>query len=418
MKPSFSRLRGDVVLGTLDQGAASVLAFVFHVIAARVYDNSVYGWLVLVWGGVALAVLVWRAAIGVPFVVEYSEASVSHRVFLLDLLRASTRPAQLLLLAIAGGLGAFGVAFEHALAVPSQLAAASAFLLFACLHRETWRHALLGGLETGRLAVLGVVANLTAVALFSWAALSRDLAASVSLMALGGGMLLGVLVARPQVERLPHVRLDLVVVTRWWRFGQHILLGVLSTTGATQLILWWLLFFRGDEHVAIFGAVFAAVSLPRPVLNAITAVLTPSLARIRGSKWEGWRARRTMLTGGAAGALFVLCAVLFGPSLMAILFPTIPAAERSLIGVLALVVVFEGVNAIVRGVIRGGGHPRIESSAAIVGGGTGLAIGLVTVPLFGLGGAAVALLLMQVGFAGRGVVVLRALGAAEGAAVA
>jgi len=346
------------VPATVDQGAASALALVFHFVAARVYPLETYGWLVLVWSTIAFGVLFWRALLGVPFVVRYSAAEPVRRPALFDVLAGAT-------LRLIGGLGVVAVLIGMGATVgvdPSLqgagLFAAGAVVLAASLYRETWRHLLIADLEAPSLGVLGAMANGVAALAFALAAFWAGWPAGGALVALGVGVVAGVRVVRPRHQPAvgsPTLAADL---RDWWSFGRHIVLGVLCTNGVAQVVVWWLLATHGEGEVALFGAASVLAGLPRPALSATTAILTPRIARetrVDGDPVQG----RHQILGATFLAALGLAALgaLLGPIVMSVVFPSVPGADAPLIGVLAAVFAVDVGNALLRCPFLGDGRP-------------------------------------------------------------
>jgi len=396
---SRRRFGADLILGTLDQGAASVLGLAFHILAARVYSASTYGWLVMVWSTVAFGVLLWRAALGVPFVVEYSESRARPGPDPFGSLWSLSRRVQGVFLLSCSMFLALMLGVVRAGDSPLVLMASGGLLLAALLERELWRHRLIADLHTTRLGVLGVVANFGAAGCFAVATVVFGFSAYTAIFVLALAVVFGTTLVRPGEKAIgvPEALWD--VTRRWWRFGRHILLGVVCTTGASQLVLWLLLVFRGDSVVGTFGAVFALAGLPRPAINAVTAILTPSVARSATRDQHG-RLGRLSLLGAVTvtGVVFVTAGVLVGPDLMTLLFPTVQMVEMEVIIVLSLVVTLEGGNAALRGIFRGAGRPDQEARSAIAGATAGVLAAAVLIPLFGILGAALSLLATQAAF--------------------
>lgn len=394
-------LRGDVVLGTLDQGAAAVLAFLFHALAAAVFPVVTYGWLVLVWGAVGFGVLAWRAVVGVPFVVRYSDRTTVGRESLYALVRTITSRLQWVLVVGAAFLLVVAWIRGGSPSSPTVLFAGGGVILAAALLRELWRHRYIADLDTRGLGWLGTASNLTAVAAFAVASVVVRASPLASMLSLAAGLAAGALLAQPSIKRAQGAEILTSFFRTSWAFGRHIMLGVASTSGATQVVLWALLVASGEGEVAVFGAVMALAGLPRPAMNAVTAVLTPRVAG--GLPWKGRDAAGSMrwiIVGGvvAGGLILAGIAAWLGPPLMRLLFPSVPVAGVEVMVILAIGIAAEGGNAVFRGMFRGSGRPEVEARCAVAGAGVGLLSTATLVPIMGITGAAVAVSAIQVGF--------------------
>jgi len=393
-----SGIRTDVLFGTLDQGAAAVLAFLFHAVAAAVYPVAVYGWLVLVWGAIGFGVLSWRALIGVPFVVQYNEVADRDRPGLFSTVTIVTGRLQVALFVFATALVTWRFP-AHGASEAAVLFGGGAFTLGFALSRELWRHKFIADLETRRLGGLGLASNLGGVAFFIIATFGLGQPPLTALVLLGVGIGLGAGVARDRGRKdTDPLRKAPPFFETAWAFGRHIMLGVVSTSGATQLVFWSLLMLAGEDEVAVFGAVVALAGLPRPALNAVTAVLTPRVARgLRDASAAParWRILGAVTMAALASAVF---AALVGPPTMRLLFPSVPTAKVVVMVVLAVGIAIEGGNAVLRGIFRGVGAPDLEARGAVAGAVVGLIAAAAALPAWGVTGAAIAVSAMQLAF--------------------
>lgn len=385
----------DHVYASIDQVSASLLTFVFHIIAARAFSTDVYGWLVLIWGATGSFILLWRAAIGVPFVIEYSSAVEKGQPGLIRVLQTGSAAVRRALLAASAVLTALWVGWGRA--EPILLFGAGAILLAALIYREEWRHVLIADLWSDRLGRLGVVSNLVGAIFFAVACLVLRSSPFAAVVMLAGGIAIGIELTRPRSYAAGDGNLVVAALRRWWLVGKDVLIGVLSVNGVSQILLWLLLISGGERDVAIFGAVMALIGFPRPVINAITAVLTPQVAR---EKSTGNHVAPEVLSTGVRvvsvlGVIFLIGCLLLGSTMVHVAFPSLPSPTTTLIGFLAVAMVFESANGILRGALRGSGLASVERKASVIGSLCGTVVGLALVPWIASTGAAAAYASMQ-----------------------
>lgn len=392
-----------------DQLASSLLGFLFHVIAARVYIASTYGWMVMGWSIVGFGLLAWRAALGVPFVVEYSASRLAAQGSILVIFRRAVVASQVAVLALAITVLAISEYSTRIDAGFGKILAASGFLLATMLQREHWRHVLLANSQSLRLGILGAFSNIFAAAGFIVAAVVIGWSASLAMITMGICVTIGTVFLQPKVPNGARDESFSIVIRRWWLFGKHVMAGVFATLGGTQLVLWLLFMYHEPASVAVLGASMALMGLPRPAIGAATAIITPEIARQRVSAPIGssTSSKPAVTIVVSVGVVFVIFACVLGPRLMQAVFPTVPAPSVLILGLLAAMVSVEGGGAILKGVFRGDGTPEIESRAALHAAGVGLLLAVLLVPWGGLIGAVVVLLIVQLTFVLSGYVAWR-----------
>lgn len=381
---------------SIDQFSASLLGFLFHLVTARHYGTKEYGWLVLMWGVGAFLVLLWRGLLGVPFVVDASsQDDPDSRATERGRLWKWTKRA---CVASLGG-SVLMAAVALTISAPSgisPLLVAAGFLVGAFLYREAWRHILISELRTGELGTLGLASNgLAALALFL-VVVTLGQAPWLAVSVLAVASVVGVLLVRPRDLSIGHDE-PTYGIARWWSFGRHIVLGVLALNGTSQALLWLILFFHDESVVAVFGAVMALSGLPRPVINAVTAILTPrvAIASRSNSDDESPGAGRLLLGVIVVAPLLGFGGAYLGPFALELLFPTIPVASGLLVGLLMGSVGLEAGNGVLRGLLRGRGLPQGEAAAAAAAAVVGAGVGLAAIGPMGPEGAAIAVIALQ-----------------------
>jgi hypothetical protein len=397
----------------IEQGVAGFGALVFHVVAARVYGAAMYAWLFVVWGGVAFGVLVYRAALGVPFVVEHAGLAPGGRRVAVRSLALATQWVQLALCLGAGIMLAAAHMLAEPIRVKLAVGASGALLLAAMLDREMRRHLLLADLRNVRAAAVGVSAAAVGTLAFVMLSIGGSGSPALAVTSLAAGAYVGGWLLRPrqeirscEVNVVPHIR-------AWWRLGAGVLAGVMAVTGGAQAMIWILMFQHGAEAVASLGAAVAIIGLPRPAFSALTTVLTPRVAhRVESEGRQAGKlalpSRRWVAAVIVTTVTGVIVAVGVGSILTEALFPTVAPPSKALLAVLCIMVLCEGVASVTRGLLRGSRRTHVEGVASVAAM-TGAV--LVSIPLcyrLGALGAGMAMLVMQAGFVMTTYVHLRA----------
>lgn len=387
-------LRGAMVI--LDQGLYSLATFVTSVMVARTGGSAALAYYALAQTVVTSSFIVLRCLVGVPYTVlsagtareardEYFSASV---VF-----QAALAAAGCAIVASIAAAGAEGSALGTTLLA---LAVAGPPLLL----RDFVRSYFLAALEIGRTLWISALSNTVGIGIVFLCFWHGSLSPAKALLALGAGAALPVLRYIPRRFSWPS-RAALMSYSRQnWRFGRHTLAANALSMALAQAVPWVLLATATHEAVAQLAAATGMTGLLRPVIQGLSAYLTPLLAR---SYAEGGRA--FALARSQSAILFM--AVLSIPSVAIIAILGAPLiklvygvelSDKLLIVFVTLSVAMESIAVVLRATVRAIHAPAEETIAAGWATLFGTIAAVTLLPLLNETGAAAALAANQCAF--------------------
>jgi O-antigen/teichoic acid export membrane protein len=375
-----------------DQGVVSLGNFLTQVILARSLARIDYGVFVLLFGVLIVVYACHLSLICYPLTLT---AASRDRQGLRRLVSLS------LLLTTGFNLPFIGVLLVacvslHRIALTPWAAVALLFWLL----QETTRRGLLAHLRHGR-AIWG-----DAVRYIGQAAVLWSLAHSGRLTVLTALQVIAVTSAAGaalQVLQLGFARVSvreaILSVPSFWRLGRWALLSSGTDAVTFQIFPWALAFFHGALQAAPFQAVRNLLGVTHPILLSLPGLIVPATAKAHQQEGMAAAARSAVRFGTQAGIIlfpYYVLLLIWPRAALALLYgrhsPYVSFDWSLRVFVIAHVFVF--LFQIKAGLLNGVERPRSVFAAELASTGIALSVGLPLTALWGVAGAAAAVLLM------------------------
>lgn len=381
----------DVLVVVVDQGLCSIVNFVTAVLVGRACGNDGYGLFVL--GQTLLVALQgFQASLsGTPFTIFSPRLGSEDR----ELYLGSTLIQNLVISAVAAlgfvvasvVVSATGRTDDFA-SVLLALSVASVFVLL----RDFMRYVLLSQLRVWASLVMGLVANLSAIAMLFWAYTGHWLTAPNAYFIMASSSALPALfvllserrrIAFSMNELRQHLKKN-------WQFGQWLIARTLAYFFAIEIYPWALAFLRGPATAGIYGACMTLVAVVNPLFMGVNRYLGPKTAH---AACEGTASVRRIVRSSIAVlaiaiVLFVVAAFTFGSWALGSIFGVEYQQGGYALSMLAIGLGIAALASPITSGIDALGKPRISFLAQLIGAGVSLTLGAVLVYAFGLLGAA------------------------------
>jgi len=179
-------------------------------------------------------------------------------------------------------------------------------------------------------------------------------------------------------------------------YGKWVFAAVLTNAVGVRAIPWLLVYWHGNNEVAIFGALATAAGLINPLINGAFGYLTPALVKIRQQRGES---RAFQVGAVAIGVALVVAPVyalllwLGGDVLVRYIFSEEYSNSRFLLALLGLEVALKGANLVLIALFRAFGVPQHELSASVTSAAVTALAGWILIKHYASVGAAWTLLL-------------------------
>lgn len=299
-----------------DQGVVSLGTFLMSILLARHLPPAQYGIYALIFGAIIFLNGIHRSLVTYPLSIDGAGIDSSGLGRL-----AGTSLAFTVVLGLP--LSAAVIIASYAAGAPAAAPWATATLL-CWQFQETARRGLMAHLRH-RDAIWGDIVSYLGQALVAWIVLQSgqltldSALITIALTSAMGGVIQALQIGLRTVDRAEMRRL----VTRFWRLGSWMALGVLASFLWIQIFPWTLAFFHDTSEAAKFQAVINILGVSHPVMFGISNLIMPAAAgaRLSGGVAEAQRvSARYALQGGALLVPFFLVLLIWPTTALSIFY--------------------------------------------------------------------------------------------------
>ena len=385
------------ILGIADQGVVSATNVITGIMLARLCSKGDYGLYVLAFSLIIMAININQSALIVPFIVQLPREPEGEE-------RASLIGATTLLqlgLAALSGLGCIifglGAALAGHLPLAAALVAASAAVVGVLL-REYVRRVLFAQLRVGRTLWPDGLASLFQFTALGLLAFTGRLSVVSALLAIGLAQTTGALCGWCLClagQAVLWGRSWRSTFATYWRMGKWLVATSFVGLPATQAYPWILGLVWGTEATALLGACMNLVNTSNPFALAIAAMLGPRMAHVYALEAATGLKRVTrrgilLIAGGLVA--FAVTISLFSEPLLRLFYGQKYSGNGLIMAVLAMNIVLAGLAIPIGQALVTVGRANAQFWSSLIMLGVTASIGVGSVLMWKVHGAAVALI--------------------------
>lgn len=391
MAKAFGLAAQQVTVVLFDQGFCCIANFLTGVLVARACSKEEYGYYVLGFTLLTVAMNIQTSLAGTPFTVFSPRLrDKEHRLYL-----GSTLVQHLAVSAFAvlGFLAAAAVLFAarrtgNFAGVLFALAAASVFVLL----RDFMRHVLLAQLRVWASLLMGLVANVATVGILLLAYRGGWLTAPLAYLILGASSSLPVLfVLLSETKWITFASNKLWEhVKENWRFGKWLIAQVIVVFVAIQMYPWVLMLFKGSAAAGTYGVCIGLAAIANPLFMGLNSFLGPRTAHAarKGSAQIHREVYLAMTFLAGPLLIILLCTILFGEWAIVTIYGREFAGLGHIFSIVMLAVVIAAMGGITDAGINALRRPDIAFRARLLALAVTVTLGIFLVYKLGPLGAA------------------------------
>jgi O-antigen/teichoic acid export membrane protein len=390
-------------LSVIDRLVLSGTNFLTIVVVGRFAGLEELGSFVLAWTMLLLVNVVQESLVASPYIVFVNQTGAQNRrqYSSVALVLQSALSLSAVFLVIVSALGIMAFSGNHEASV---IAWCLAVAIPLCSLREFARRFYFSQLSVSKVLVLDVIVTFLQFGglglLLFW-----DLLSPASVL-----IVIGIANGLPAISwffqntsnfQLPRNSMFARVTKRHWLFGRQICAGQIADLAVTHGVSWLIAALLGTAATGVFAACNSIVMAVNPLIFGIGSILLPRAAQANyshGAREVGRIVWKTAALLGASTGVICLAIAVFGPYLVFVLYGLEGSSEIwSIVSLLAFAGFAGAVGLAVEHGLLGVKRPDVNLKAAIFGLVTTFVTALLLIPVIGLTGVALGILIGTLG---------------------